>query len=115
MKKMFALLLAVILGSCEVATAHDWYAPLQRPDMAGSCCNSEAEAHNGDCAPTLARSNPSGTTKWQALFRGKWIDVPNAKILKDVESPDGKAHLCARPYLDVNVYVYCFIEPAPEG
>lgn len=91
------------------AKPHDWYSDLKQPDTGFSCCNSAATDPLGDCAPTLSRTLNG---KWEALYNGMWMDVPDGKILKGVESPDGKAHLCVGKASGV---VLCFIIPGIES
>lgn len=74
-----------------------FYATWMMPDARWvSCCNNE------DCAPAQARMVDG---KWQARFTDadEWTDVPDYKIERERDMPDGQAHLCMR-----NGQVFCF-------
>jgi hypothetical protein len=64
-----------------------WYMP---DEPTKSCCN------KADCYPTEVRFN-SG--HWQAKRRedGKWLWIPDAKVERHRDNPDGRNHLCAPP------------------
>lgn len=65
-----------------------------------SCC------HERDCYPTEARKIGP---RWEAKRRedGQWLVVPEEKIERDRDNPDGRNHLCAPP--PPSNTVYCFI------
>jgi len=64
-----------------------------------SCC------HERDCYPTEARKTPAG---WEAKRRedGQWLRIPDSKIERNRDNPDGRNHLCAPP--PDGDRVYCF-------
>lgn len=64
-----------------------WMMP-DNPSM--SCCN------KSDCYPTEARFQNG---HWSARRRedGKWLHVPDKKVERNRDNPDGRAHLCAPP------------------
>jgi hypothetical protein len=69
-----------------------FYSGWARPDQPGvSCCS------NLDCYPTPARMLPNG--QWIALRREdqQWIPIPDEKIERNRDNPDGQSHLCAYP------------------
>ena len=102
-KSAIAILIAAGL-ICKNAQAHDIYTDWKRPDFPSSSCCS-----NVDCAPTVARWTGD---HWQARAPdGRWLDVPEAKILK-FDSPDGGAHLCKSLGSDE---IYCFMRPGVQG
>lgn len=71
-----------------------------------SCCSLE------DCYPTEAR--PGVATQWQAKRRedGLWVDIPDEKVERKRQPPDGRAHVCmASPTRVPYVAVYCFAPP----
>lgn len=84
------------------------------PGTNRSCCN------NHDCAPTEAKWDAARKI-WTAKFRGRWVDVPPARVLK-FEAPDGNAHLCAMDTADfpdmgsekTEIVVLCFTPPAAK-
>ncbi len=86
----------------DQAIHEKFYSNWMMPDSPGtSCC------HERDCYPTEARNTPNG---WYARRRedGAWLSVPDAKIERNRDNPDGRNHLCAPP----PVYgdrIYCFI------
>jgi hypothetical protein len=84
------------------AAIHDkFYSTWERPDQPGvSCCNKQ------DCAPAEARMIGG---KWHARHVGQaeWLPIPDAKIERRRDSPDGRNHLCAMSGL-----VFCFIAGA---
>lgn len=86
----------------EHADIHDkFYSTWDRPDQPGvSCCNKL------DCAPAEARMVGG---QWQARKTGEqnWTPIPEAKIERRRDSPDGRNHLCA-----MNGLVFCFVAGA---
>jgi hypothetical protein len=64
-----------------------WYMP-DNPNK--SCCN------KADCYPVEVRFLHG---HWQAKRRedGKWLWVPDAKVERHRDNPDGRNHLCAPP------------------
>jgi len=105
MRKTPMFLCFVALTLSTVARGHDVYSDLKQPDTGGSCCNSSALHKSGDCAPTVGRFRNG---QWEAMLEGKWTEVPQSKILKDVIL-DGNAHICGKAG-----QVYCYIPPQPE-
>lgn len=100
---LVALALVFIAVKSRAAENHPhhgpehFYATWMMPDARwASCCNNE------DCAPAQARLVEG---KWQARFTDadEWTDVPDYKIERERDMPDGQAHLCMR-----NGVVLCF-------
>jgi hypothetical protein len=66
-----------------------------------SCCNDE------DCAPAASKfENGSWWARWSD--KDPWLQVPANKVEQSKDSPDGRSHLCARPYMS-GVAVLCFV------
>lgn len=79
-----------------------FYSTWMRPDQPDlSCCNLH------DCYPAEAR-NVGGTWFFKRREDGKRMAVPDAKIERNKDNPDGQNHVCAqRPGL--SDLVFCFI------
>lgn len=77
-----------------------WYMP---DNPARSCCN------KADCYPTEARFHNG---HWQGKRRedGKWLFIPEAKIERNRDNPDGRNHMCAPPPMAPHPAdtVFCF-------
>lgn len=78
-----------------------WYMP---DEPTKSCCN------KADCYPTVAEFVNG---RWTARRRedGKWLDIPDAKIERQRDMPDSRAHLCAPPPMHPHYpkdTVFCF-------
>jgi hypothetical protein len=78
-----------------------WYMP---DEPAKSCCN------KADCYPTEVRFSGN---RIEALRREdkQWLVVPEKKIERARDSPDGRNHLCAPPpgsYYPAGT-VFCFV------
>ena len=83
---------------------HQWYSTLMRPDFpSSSCCNDK------DCRPTQTRWNG---TQWEAMKDGRWIRIPDEKIILNRTSIDSQAHICAPPASSPfysKDYIFCFV------
>lgn len=100
--------LLIYFWNVNFARAHDhstpagkFYETWMMPDAPHiSCCNEK------DCYPTEARKTPTG---WEAKRRedGKWLRIPESKIERNRDNPDGRNHLCAPP--PDGDRVFCFI------
>jgi hypothetical protein len=79
-----------------------FYSTWMQPDNPSrSCCNKQ------DCAPVLAVRRRG--ERWEAQRRdGRWMVIPEQKIERKRDSPDGRSHLCS-----VEGSVFCFV--AGEG
>lgn len=77
-----------------------WYMPDQPTK---SCCN------KADCYPTEVRIS-GGRIQAKRREDGKWLTIPEAKIERNRDNPDGRNHLCApmpsQAYPDDTVF--CF-------
>ncbi len=62
-----------------------WYMPDQPTK---SCCNKM------DCYPTEVRMS-GGRIQAKRREDGKWLTIPEAKIERNRDNPDGRNHLCA--------------------
>jgi hypothetical protein len=87
--------------------AHErWYQTWMMPDQpAKSCCN------KADCYPTIIKYDGGGRLWAQRREDGQWLLVPERKIERNRDNPDGRNHLCAPPptatYYPPNT-VFCF-------
>lgn len=75
----------------DVPLHEKFYSTWFMPDKPGaSCCN------KADCYPTEVRFRNG---HWQAKRRedGKWLWVPDSKVERNRDNPDGRNHLCAPP------------------
>lgn len=113
------LLVGILLGTPAAAPAQDgqhghghdqwhaeFYSKLMRPDTHTSCCNL------ADCRPTEVRSVGD---HYEVKKDGRWISVPQDKIVKTTP-PDGGAHICAPPSYGMGWepdHVFCIVMP-PE-
>jgi hypothetical protein len=78
-----------------------FYSEWMRPDQPNvSCCSDK------DCAPAEARRVGG---EWQARHIGTetWFPIPDTKIERRRDSPDGRNHLC-----ELAGMVFCFIAGA---
>jgi hypothetical protein len=73
-----------------------WYQSLRQPGTGTSCCSI------ADCRTTDYRTN--GDT-YEALIDGKWIIVPQEKILQRADNPTGRAVVCWTPALGIMCFV----------
>lgn len=77
-----------------------FYSTWMMPDAPQtSCC------HNQDCSPAASKYEDG---KWFAMRAGEWIPVPNQKIERERDTPDGRSHLCGRGHPGLFT-VFCFI------
>lgn len=66
-----------------------------------SCC------HDQDCSPAASKFEDG---KWYAMRGDEWVVIPDSKIERERDSPDGRSHLCGRPSLSGNGFsVFCFV------
>jgi hypothetical protein len=84
----------------EKARAHEPYSTWKIPGSQTSCCSGY------DCGPAQA-SYRDGT--WWVNILGVWVQVPDERVLRDVSSPDGNAHVC------YNGRVLCFMPPEAKS
>ena len=89
-------MLVILYVTPEKARAHQPYSTWKIPGSQTSCCSDQ------DCAPVQA-SYRDGS--WWVSISGAWVEVPEDRILRDVPSPDGHAHVC------YNGRVLCFMPP----
>lgn len=84
-----------------------FYSTWMRPDNRNiSCC------HDKDCAPAQSKLVNG---QWHARNSDAepWLEIPESRIERERDSPDGQSHLCKTGALG-NSYVYCFL-PAAGG
>lgn len=105
----FVLFHFALIGGALAAPGHEhhsaagrFYSTWMIPDAPHvSCCNDE------DCAPAASKfENGSWWARWSD--EDPWLEVPANKVEQDRETPDGRSHLCARPYMG-GVAVLCFV------
>jgi len=103
-----ALLLAgALLSSAGIAHATPpenadpelapWFQGLKAPN--GSSCCSIA-----DCRMTDYRNNGTG---YEAMVDGRWMTVPEERVLDHIPNPTGRAVVCYAPALGI----LCFVRP----
>ncbi len=76
-----------------------WFQSLQQPGTGMSCCSV------ADCRPTDYRTVGD---HYEAWIEDRWIAVPNAKILRRVDNPTGRAVVCWSPQAGI----LCFVRAA---
>jgi hypothetical protein len=76
-----------------------WFQSLRQPGSGVSCCSL------ADCRTTDYRTDGN---HYEALIDGRWLVVPQDKILKRVDNPTGRAVVCYTPALGI----MCFVRAA---
>ncbi len=79
----------------------DWFESLIAPDTGIPCCD------RLDCREVASRRGPEG---WQAWSEGRWLTIPEEKVVTDTTNPLEHAVLCWSPTLGLT----CFVPP-PAG
>jgi hypothetical protein len=79
-------------------TYRAWFQNLRQPTTGMSCCSIS------DCRMTEYRAGQEG---YEVLLAGRWIPVPQDKILRGIENPTGRAVVCAHP----DGEILCFVTP----
>lgn len=67
-------------------------------------CAAKAEAPEILSARVFCAQRADG---YEALVAGRWISVPQDKILRGITNPTGRAVVCARP----EETILCFVTP----
>ncbi len=91
-----AVIATVTYGFCQPPPGAD---PRIRIWPAGSrACGSAGQAHRAarwsDCR--LSTDYRAGASGYEAMVAGRWIAVPQDKILRGITNPTGRAVVCAR-------------------
>lgn len=89
-------------GHTHEGAVGKFYQSWMMPDNRSiSCC------HEQDCAPAQSRMVDG---HWQARNSDdeEWADIPDRKIERDRDSPDGQSHLCKRA-TQWGAFIYCFL------
>lgn len=89
-------------GHTHAGAAGQFYQNWMRPDNRSiSCC------HDKDCAPAQSKLVDG---KWQARNSDAepWLDIPESRVERERDSPDGRSHLCKAGTFG-NMLVYCFL------
>lgn len=75
----------------EHAGLHDeFYKGWMRPDNPRmSCCNVQ------DCAPVEHVERRNGQWWMQRTTDGEWLEIPDQKIERNRDTPDGRSHMCS--------------------
>ncbi len=81
-------------------TVHEWFGSLLDPDTMISCCD------EADCRPAEERV---AADHHEVLIGGRWVAVPEEKILWRRDNPTGGAVLCWSPVFGI----MCFV-PGPR-
>lgn len=89
----------------------DFYRHWKQPGSTVSCCDARVTRDGreiGDCEPTRAEIR-AGT--WWAWLRqeSRWVEIPDARIIRQRSPNVTDAHLCW------NGRVLCFVPPATGG
>jgi hypothetical protein len=90
----------------------DFYRHWQRPDVGGSCCNARVVKdgyEEGDCEPTRAEVRNGAWVAW-LREQGRWVEIPDSRILRAVNPSPADAHLCW-----AYDQVLCFLPPHTGG
>lgn len=81
----------------------DWFRSLKQPGTGISCCDIS------DCRRTQAKWHNG---QWTAIVRGHPRNIPASRILKDTETIDGEAYVCASENGPAETAtIYCFVRP----
>lgn len=91
---------------------HDFYRHWKQPGTNTSCCDARVTRDGqeiGDCEPTRAEIRAGA---WWAWLRqeSRWIEIPDARILRERSPNVTDAHLCWN-----YGRVLCFVPPATGG
>jgi hypothetical protein len=89
-------------GHTHAGAVGKFYQNWMRPDNRNiSCC------HDKDCAPAQSKMING---KWQARNSDSepWVEVPESRVERERDSPDGRSHLCKAGTIG-SVLVYCFL------
>lgn len=86
-------------------TKGEWFRSLMRPDTNTSCCS------DADCRATNARFVNG---HWEAEFDGTMTPIPDGKIVRNQDSYDGRAYLCATKDKPGSPFIYCFVRPGGQ-
>ena len=81
-----------------------FYQDWMQPDHPwASCC------HEKDCQPAASKfEDGHWWAKWEEMTT--WVQIPDAKVERNRESPDGRSHMCGRHYeWDTGFTVFCFV------
>lgn len=111
-RSMVALAIAILVTPALAQhPAHDmplhekFYSNWFMPDQPNkSCCN------KADCYPTQVLFHDN---HWYAQRRedGMWLFIPDNKVERNRDNPDGRSHVCAPPPLNFGFSpftVFCF-------
>ena len=119
-----AAMILVAMVSCARAQEHKGHPPqdmeihkrfysqwMMPSNRSVSCC------HNEDCAPAEVRYKDGKTYARQVEGSGEihdFVEVPKSAIETELDSPDGRNHLCGRKYTFMGsppngASVFCFI------
>lgn len=91
----------------------DFYRYWKQPGTNVSCCNARIERDGvevGDCEPTRAEIRSGVWWAWVRQER-RWIEVPDAKLVREPNPNGVDAHLCWTP----SQGVICFRPPDTGG
>jgi len=92
---------------------NDFYRYWKQPGSSLSCCDARIENGGievGDCEPTQAVMHAG---RWVAWLRqeGRWIEIPDSRIIRERNPNVVEAHLCWSPASGV----ICFVPPDTGG
>jgi hypothetical protein len=69
-----------------------WFESLRQPDTGASCCSIS------DCRPADYRI---AGDHYEAFLEGKWVPVPQQKVLHRLDNPTGHAVVCWTPAVGI--------------
>lgn len=110
---LLGILAGLLIGSQARAQEHHhppqdqaihekFYSTWKMPDNRSiSCC------HNEDCAPAESKFENGQWLARKVGGRDDFTPIPNEKIERERDSPDGRSHLCGRNW-GSGLTVFCF-------
>ena len=126
--KAAALLFAIVLivGAAIAATRaqdghsrwHHYYQHWKQPGTGISCCNARVIGPNGedltgDCEPTRMEIRGGGWVAWLRQ-ESRWIEVPDAKVIREPNPSSEEGHLCAVKQMG-GWLILCAVPPDTGG
>jgi hypothetical protein len=90
--------LHVSAGFSQTTDLSGWFKSLRQPGTGMSCCDIS------DCQAVNARTSAEG---YEVFIDGRWIAVPEDKILNGKNNPLGRAVACYTPRQGI----LCFVRP----
>lgn len=117
---MRRILIVLILAAISFPVAaqherwHEYYKHWMQPGTNISCCNARVDTfgvQSGDCEPTRAEIRNGYWYAWERLS-GRWIKIPDDRIVRERNPSGEEAHLCFNQYTKS---ILCFVPPDTGG